>query len=59
MKTKTNTTIPTIQPSTNQYQGYGDNEIGAVKTDGLYELDKGQLGCYKGTVVESLFLCAE
>jgi len=39
MKTKTNTTIPTIQPSTNRHDGYTYHEIGAVKTNGLYEFD--------------------
>jgi RHS repeat-associated protein len=44
MKTKTNTTIPTIQPSANRYDGSTYNEIGAVKTDGLYEFTYDALG---------------
>jgi YD repeat-containing protein len=44
MKTKTNTTIPNIQPSTNRYDGSTYNEVGAVKTDGLYEFTYDALG---------------
>jgi RHS repeat-associated protein len=44
MKTKTNTTIPTIQASTNRYDGYTYNEVGAVRTDGSYEFTYDALG---------------
>ena len=44
MKTRTNTMIPTIQPSTNRYDGYGYNEVGAVTSDGSYAFSYDALG---------------
>jgi RHS repeat-associated protein len=44
MQTRTNTIIPTVQPSTNRYQGYQYNEAGAVTSDGLYGFSYDALG---------------
>ncbi|HXA20257.1 MAG TPA: RHS repeat-associated core domain-containing protein [Thermoanaerobaculia bacterium] len=54
MKTRTNTIIPTVQPSTNRYDGYGYNEVGAVTSDGSYVFTYDALGqplskIYNGT----------
>ncbi len=44
MQTRTNTIIPPVQPSTNRYQGYLYNEVGAVSSDGLYGFSYDALG---------------
>jgi YD repeat-containing protein len=44
MKTKSNMTSPTIQPSTNRYDGYSYNEAGAVLSDGSYTFTYDALG---------------
>jgi RHS repeat-associated protein len=44
MKTRTNTMIPAVLPSSNRYEGYGYNEIGAVASDGLYTFTYDALG---------------
>ena len=44
MQTRTNTIIPTVQASTNRYDGYGYNEVGAVTSDGSYAFSYDALG---------------
>jgi YD repeat-containing protein len=44
MQTRTNTTIPTVLPSSNRYSGYVYNEIGAVTSDGVYTFAYDALG---------------
>ncbi|HXA20251.1 MAG TPA: RHS repeat-associated core domain-containing protein [Thermoanaerobaculia bacterium] len=44
MQTRTNTIIPRVQASTNRYDGYGYNEVGAATSDGSYVFSYDALG---------------
>jgi RHS repeat-associated protein len=44
MKTKTNSTIPSVDSATNRYMGYSYNQIGAVTSDGSYTFTYDALG---------------